>query len=68
MQYLDSNTNEFYCVQCRKIVNVKHTNTKVQYDRRNRPRLIGLDRENHVVYRYIKFRDADVLEQFYGRV
>ena len=57
---------EFYCVQCRNQVKLPKNNIYFGNDRNGRPRLVGEDRYGHSVFKYVKYSQADRLEQKYS--
>lgn len=57
---------EFYCVECRKRVKVPTEDIQVSIDKQGRPRLEGMDKYNHKLFKYIKFSHEDKLGKKFG--
>lgn len=58
--------NEFYCVSCRKRVNCHPEDIRVKTDRNGRPRMVGYDKYDHKVFKYIKESDYSKLKKKYN--
>ena len=52
---------QFYCVQCGKIL--KGYDIRIKLDKRGRPRMVAYDKRDHKVYKYVKWDDEERLRE-----
>lgn len=45
---------QFYCVVCRNRKTAKAEDITIEYDCKDKPRMVGFDNCGHVMYKYIK--------------
>jgi hypothetical protein len=57
---------QFYCVVCRKRKTAKAEDITVEYDRRDKARMVGLDNYGHDMYKYVKKTDVQKLANKYN--